>query len=114
MVGVHRIPLDRIGASPFAFAIYRAWSALQGLIEHANVKLPRSRISRAARSRPPIAARASAPPTLTLLTPRPDSEASVCGAPAMPISTLTGLSTELTTAAMSSCSRTRATTATSP
>ena len=29
-----------IGASPVAFAVYRAQSALQGLLEHANVRLP--------------------------------------------------------------------------
>ena len=29
-----------LGASPGAFAVYRAWSALQGLIEHANVRVP--------------------------------------------------------------------------
>ncbi len=28
------------GAGPAAFAIYRVWSALQGLIEHANIRLP--------------------------------------------------------------------------
>ena len=31
-----------LGASPAAFAVYRVWSALQGLIEHANIKLPRA------------------------------------------------------------------------
>jgi sterol desaturase/sphingolipid hydroxylase (fatty acid hydroxylase superfamily) len=30
-----------IGASPFAFMIYRVQSTLQGLVEHANIKLPR-------------------------------------------------------------------------
>ena len=29
-----------LGASPAAFAVYRAWSALTGLLEHANVRLP--------------------------------------------------------------------------
>jgi sterol desaturase/sphingolipid hydroxylase (fatty acid hydroxylase superfamily) len=29
-----------VGASPVAFAIYRVWSALHGLFEHANIKLP--------------------------------------------------------------------------
>jgi sterol desaturase/sphingolipid hydroxylase (fatty acid hydroxylase superfamily) len=29
-----------LGASPAAFAVYRVWSALQGLTEHANVRLP--------------------------------------------------------------------------
>ena len=29
-----------VGASPLAFAIYRAWSALHGLFEHANIRLP--------------------------------------------------------------------------
>jgi sterol desaturase/sphingolipid hydroxylase (fatty acid hydroxylase superfamily) len=29
-----------LGASPGAFAVYRVWSALQGLVEHANVRLP--------------------------------------------------------------------------
>lgn len=29
-----------VGASPFAFTIYRVWSALHGLTEHANIKLP--------------------------------------------------------------------------
>src|SRR4030095_11144901 len=28
------------GASPAAFAVYRAWSALHGLLEHANVRIP--------------------------------------------------------------------------
>jgi sterol desaturase/sphingolipid hydroxylase (fatty acid hydroxylase superfamily) len=30
-----------IGATPAAFAIYRVWSALQGLFTHTNVRLPR-------------------------------------------------------------------------
>jgi sterol desaturase/sphingolipid hydroxylase (fatty acid hydroxylase superfamily) len=30
-----------LGASPTGFMIYRVWSTLQGLLEHANVKLPR-------------------------------------------------------------------------
>ena len=30
-----------IGASPGAFAVYRAWSALNGLLEHANIRMPR-------------------------------------------------------------------------
>jgi sterol desaturase/sphingolipid hydroxylase (fatty acid hydroxylase superfamily) len=30
-----------VGAAPAAFAIYRVWSALHGLFEHANLKLPR-------------------------------------------------------------------------
>ena len=30
-----------IGASPGAFAIYRVWSALNGLFEHANIRVPR-------------------------------------------------------------------------
>jgi sterol desaturase/sphingolipid hydroxylase (fatty acid hydroxylase superfamily) len=30
-----------LGASPGAFAVYRLWSALHGLVEHANVRLPR-------------------------------------------------------------------------
>jgi sterol desaturase/sphingolipid hydroxylase (fatty acid hydroxylase superfamily) len=29
-----------LGASPGAFAVYRLWSALSGLLEHANVRLP--------------------------------------------------------------------------
>ncbi len=29
-----------LGASPAAFMVYRVWSTLQGLLEHANVKLP--------------------------------------------------------------------------
>jgi sterol desaturase/sphingolipid hydroxylase (fatty acid hydroxylase superfamily) len=29
-----------LGASPGAFALYRAWSALHGLLEHANVRVP--------------------------------------------------------------------------
>jgi sterol desaturase/sphingolipid hydroxylase (fatty acid hydroxylase superfamily) len=29
-----------VGASPVAFAIYRLWSALHGLFEHANIRLP--------------------------------------------------------------------------
>jgi sterol desaturase/sphingolipid hydroxylase (fatty acid hydroxylase superfamily) len=29
-----------MGASPAAFAIYRAWSALNGLLEHCNVRVP--------------------------------------------------------------------------
>ncbi len=29
-----------LGAGPAAFAVYRAWSALTGLLEHANVRLP--------------------------------------------------------------------------
>lgn len=29
-----------IGASPAAFAVYRGWSALQGLFEHANIRVP--------------------------------------------------------------------------
>lgn len=30
-----------IGAPPGAFAVYRVWSALNGLLEHANLKVPR-------------------------------------------------------------------------
>src|SRR5262249_45113174 len=30
-----------IGASPGAFAVYRVWSALNGLLEHANIRVPR-------------------------------------------------------------------------
>jgi sterol desaturase/sphingolipid hydroxylase (fatty acid hydroxylase superfamily) len=30
-----------LGASPGAFAIYRAWSAVNGLLEHANLRAPR-------------------------------------------------------------------------
>ena len=30
-----------LGASPTAFMVYRVWSTLQGLLEHANLKLPR-------------------------------------------------------------------------
>jgi sterol desaturase/sphingolipid hydroxylase (fatty acid hydroxylase superfamily) len=30
-----------LGAGPGAFAVYRAWSALTGLLEHANIRLPR-------------------------------------------------------------------------
>ncbi|MGH7818666.1 MAG: sterol desaturase family protein, partial [Candidatus Binatia bacterium] len=30
-----------LGASPAAFAVYRAWSALHALLEHANVRMPR-------------------------------------------------------------------------
>src|SRR5262245_20718774 len=29
-----------LGASPGGFAVYRAWSALNGLLEHANIRLP--------------------------------------------------------------------------
>src|SRR5262245_45415916 len=29
-----------LGAGPGAFAVYRAWSALTGLLEHANIRLP--------------------------------------------------------------------------
>ena len=29
-----------LGASPAAFAVYRAWSAVTGLLEHANIRLP--------------------------------------------------------------------------
>lgn len=29
-----------LGAGPGAFAVYRSWSALQGLVEHANVRVP--------------------------------------------------------------------------
>jgi sterol desaturase/sphingolipid hydroxylase (fatty acid hydroxylase superfamily) len=29
-----------LGAGPVAFAVYRAWSALNGLVEHANVRAP--------------------------------------------------------------------------
>jgi len=29
-----------LGASPAAFAVYRSWSALNGLLEHANVRVP--------------------------------------------------------------------------
>lgn len=29
-----------LGASPGAFAVYRVWSALGGLLEHANVRVP--------------------------------------------------------------------------
>jgi sterol desaturase/sphingolipid hydroxylase (fatty acid hydroxylase superfamily) len=29
-----------LGAGPSAFAVYRAWSALNGLLEHANIRLP--------------------------------------------------------------------------
>jgi sterol desaturase/sphingolipid hydroxylase (fatty acid hydroxylase superfamily) len=29
-----------LGAGPGAFAVYRAWSALNGLLEHANIRLP--------------------------------------------------------------------------
>lgn len=31
-----------IGATPAAFAVYRAWSVLQGLLAHANVRMPRA------------------------------------------------------------------------
>lgn len=30
-----------LGASPGAFAVYRVWSALNGLLEHANIRVPR-------------------------------------------------------------------------
>lgn len=30
-----------IGATPAAFAVYRAWSVLQGLLSHANLRIPR-------------------------------------------------------------------------
>ena len=30
-----------LGAGPGAFAVYRAWSALNGLLEHANIRVPR-------------------------------------------------------------------------
>lgn len=29
-----------LGASPSAFAVYRVWSALNGLLEHANIRVP--------------------------------------------------------------------------
>lgn len=29
-----------LGATPGAFAVYRAWSAINGLLEHANIRLP--------------------------------------------------------------------------
>lgn len=29
-----------LGASPAAFAVYRSWSALNGLLEHANIRVP--------------------------------------------------------------------------
>lgn len=29
-----------LGASPVAFGVYRVWSALNGLLEHANIRLP--------------------------------------------------------------------------
>jgi sterol desaturase/sphingolipid hydroxylase (fatty acid hydroxylase superfamily) len=29
-----------IGAGPAAFAVYRAWSAINGLLEHANIRVP--------------------------------------------------------------------------
>jgi sterol desaturase/sphingolipid hydroxylase (fatty acid hydroxylase superfamily) len=29
-----------LGASPGAFAVYRSWSALNGLLEHANIRVP--------------------------------------------------------------------------
>jgi sterol desaturase/sphingolipid hydroxylase (fatty acid hydroxylase superfamily) len=29
-----------VGVSPVAFAVYRVWSALHGLLEHANIQLP--------------------------------------------------------------------------
>jgi len=35
-----------LGATPAAFAIYRVWSVLHGLIEHANVRVPRRLDSR--------------------------------------------------------------------
>jgi sterol desaturase/sphingolipid hydroxylase (fatty acid hydroxylase superfamily) len=31
-----------LGAGPAAFAVYRTWSALNGLLEHANIRLPLS------------------------------------------------------------------------
>lgn len=31
-----------LGASPGAFAVYRAWSAVNGLLEHANLRAPRA------------------------------------------------------------------------
>jgi sterol desaturase/sphingolipid hydroxylase (fatty acid hydroxylase superfamily) len=30
-----------LGAGPGAFAVYRTWSALNGLLEHANIRIPR-------------------------------------------------------------------------
>jgi sterol desaturase/sphingolipid hydroxylase (fatty acid hydroxylase superfamily) len=30
-----------VGASPSAFAVYRVWSVLNGLLEHANLRMPR-------------------------------------------------------------------------
>lgn len=30
-----------IGASPGAFAVYRTWSAINGLLDHANIRVPR-------------------------------------------------------------------------
>src|SRR5215475_12152494 len=36
-IAVAALPL---GASPAAFAIYRSWSALNGLVEHCNVRVP--------------------------------------------------------------------------
>jgi sterol desaturase/sphingolipid hydroxylase (fatty acid hydroxylase superfamily) len=35
------IPACILGASPGAFAVYRAWSLFNGLGEHANIKIPR-------------------------------------------------------------------------
>jgi hypothetical protein len=35
------VPACILGASPAAFAVYRLWSLLNGLGEHANVKVPR-------------------------------------------------------------------------
>ena len=68
----------------------------------ANVKVPCSRISRAARRKAPSAVRHSELPTLTRRTPMTESSSSDSWTPCSPITTFTGRSTELTTAAISS------------
>src|SRR6266700_3695033 len=73
-----------------------------GTASAAKAKVPCSRISRAARRKAPRAARQSALPTLTRLTPIADRSARLSGTPCRPITTFTGRSTERTTAAMSS------------
>ncbi len=67
----------------------------------ANVNVPWSRISCAARKKAPSAARDRALPTLTRLTPISDNSSKVSAEPARPMMTLTGRSTERTTSMIS-------------
>lgn len=77
----------------------------KGAASSAKVKVPWSLISRAARRKAPRAARLSADPTLTRLTPSSARSARLSVPPCRPITTLTGRSTALTTAPMSSAVR---------